>query len=131
MPRLVVLLLAAALAFAACGEDEPEPPPEQAAQGPSCQKADLALKTPGQLTIATDSPAFSPYFEDDDPTNGRGFESAVAYAIARELGFQPAEVEWTVVPSTRPTRRGPRTSTSTSRSCGGSTSRCASTRRSR
>ena len=37
----------------------------------------------GQLTVGTDKPAFPPYFEDDDPTNGKGFESAVAYAVAR------------------------------------------------
>ena len=47
------------------------------------------------LTVGTDKPAFPPYFEDDDPTNGKGFESAVAYAIARELGFEQSEVEWT------------------------------------
>ena len=58
----------------------------------------LALKTAGQLTIGTDSPAYPPYFVDDDPTNGKGFESAVAYAIAKQLGFTPDEVKWVVVP---------------------------------
>ena len=54
--------------------------------------------TGGQLTIATDKPAFPPYFENDDPTNGKGFESAVAYAIADQLGFDKNEVKWKVVP---------------------------------
>ena len=53
---------------------------------------------PGTLTIGTDSPAYPPYFVDDDPTNGQGFESAVAYAVANNLGFTPAEVTWTIVP---------------------------------
>jgi len=52
----------------------------------------------GQLTVATDSPAYEPYFVDDDPTNGKGFESAVAYAVAEELGFSEDQVEWVTVP---------------------------------
>ena len=68
--------------------------------------------TAGTLTIGTDNPAFPPYFlENDggaktdpwelgDPTNGHGFESAVAYAIAEALGFPKAEVTWIVVPFT-------------------------------
>ena len=63
-----------------------------------CAKENLTLLTPGTLTIGTDTPAYPPYFEDDDPTNGQGFESAVAYAVANQLGFAPNEVTWTVVP---------------------------------
>ena len=63
-----------------------------------CSKENLTLVTPGTLTIGTDSPAYPPYFVDDDPTNGQGFESAVAYAVAEGLGFAPNEVAWTVVP---------------------------------
>jgi len=63
-----------------------------------CSPENLTLVTPGTLTIGTDSPAYPPYFVDDDPTNGQGFESAVAYAVAETLGFTPAEVAWTVVP---------------------------------
>ena len=63
-----------------------------------CTKENLTLVTPGTLTIGTDSPAYPPYFVDDDPTNGQGFESAVAYAVAEGLGFGPDEVTWTVVP---------------------------------
>jgi polar amino acid transport system substrate-binding protein len=63
-----------------------------------CSKENLTLLTPGTLTIGTDSPAYPPYFEDDDPTNGKGFESAVAYAVAQKLGFTPQEVTWVTVP---------------------------------
>lgn len=62
----------------------------------SCAKDQLTLRTPGTLTIGTDKPAFEPWFTDDDPANGKGFESAVAYAVAEKLGFTKAEVTWTV-----------------------------------
>jgi polar amino acid transport system substrate-binding protein len=58
----------------------------------------LATKTAGRLTIATDSPAYEPWFKDDDPANGEGFESAVAYAVARQLGYDRKEVVWQSVP---------------------------------
>ena len=63
-----------------------------------CSPENLTLTTPGTLTIGTDTPAYPPYFVDDDPTNGQGFESAVAYAVAEGLGFTPQQVAWTVVP---------------------------------
>ena len=50
--------------------------------------------------MGTDKPAYEPWFVDDDPTNGKGFESAVAYAVAEQLGFDKAEVKWIVVPFT-------------------------------
>jgi polar amino acid transport system substrate-binding protein len=110
-PRLLIALLAAAtLGIAACGEDEPADAPTAGTTpaGPSCEKADLELKTSGQLTVGTDKPAFPPYFEDDDPTNGKGFESAVAYAIAGKLGFDKSEVKWKVVPFNASFRPGPK-----------------------
>ncbi len=58
----------------------------------------LALKNPGRLTVGTDKPAYEPWFVDNDPTNGEGFESAVAYAVADELGFAADEVDWVRVP---------------------------------
>ena len=63
--------------------------------------------------MATDKPAYPPYFEEDDPTNGEGFESAVAYAIGKQLGYPPAKVEWTVEPFNSSFAPGPKTSTST------------------
>jgi len=62
----------------------------------ACSKDQLKLKSPGKLTIGTDKPAYSPWFVDDDPTNGKGFESAVAYAVADKLGFAKGDVAWTV-----------------------------------
>lgn len=98
---------------------EPSAPPSASAPAsaePSptldaCAKENLTTVTPGTLTIGTDNPAYPPYFDPPgdgetatdpwelgDPTNGRGFESAVAYAIADELGFAKEEVVWTYVP---------------------------------
>jgi polar amino acid transport system substrate-binding protein len=107
---LTALLLAASLVLAACGEDEEEPQPaaQSTPEAASCDKASLQLHTDGVLTVGTDKPAFPPYFVDDDPTNGKGFESAVAYAIAGQLGFTKDEVEWTVVPFNASYRPGPK-----------------------
>jgi polar amino acid transport system substrate-binding protein len=111
-PRLLLALLAAAaLLLAACGESDDDASTQKAAGTPaaaSCQKADLALVTGGQLTVGTDKPAFPPYFENDDPTNGKGFESAVAYAIAGQLGFDKSEVKWKVVPFNASFKPGPK-----------------------
>jgi polar amino acid transport system substrate-binding protein len=52
----------------------------------------------GVLTVATDSPAYSPWFDNNTPSNGKGYESAVAYAVAKQLGFSKAQVKWTVEP---------------------------------
>ena len=73
-----------------------------------CTPEKLETLTSGTLTVATDSPAFPPYFEDDDPTNGEGFESAVAYAIADQLGFDEADVEWVVEPFNSSYAPGPK-----------------------
>jgi polar amino acid transport system substrate-binding protein len=111
-PRaLLTLLVAACLALAACGDSEDEQDGVAATStpsGPSCDKAKLDLKTGGQLTVGTDKPAFPPYFVDDDPTNGKGFESAVAYAIADQLGFDKSEVKWKVVPFNASFKPGPK-----------------------
>jgi polar amino acid transport system substrate-binding protein len=112
-PRLLIALLAAAaLLVAACGDsDDDSATAEKATTTPaklSCDKADLDLVTGGQLTVGTDKPAFPPYFEDDDPTNGKGFESAVAYAIADQLGFDKSEVKWKVVPFNASFKPGPK-----------------------
>ncbi len=62
-----------------------------------CAKDKLTLASPGKLTVGTDSPAYGPWFSDDKPANGKGFESAVAFAVAAKLGFAPADVTWNVV----------------------------------
>ncbi len=60
----------------------------------SCEKADLATITDGKLTIATGEPAYYPWIIDDKPESGEGFEGAVAYAVAKQLGFSNDEVVW-------------------------------------
>jgi polar amino acid transport system substrate-binding protein len=52
--------------------------------------------TAGTLTVATDSPAYEPWFVDDKPSDGKGFESAVAFAVAKQLGYSPDKVKWVV-----------------------------------
>jgi polar amino acid transport system substrate-binding protein len=108
---VLFVLLLAAFAVAACGDDDDDGgsgASTNAAQADSCAKGQLSLVNPGQLTVGTDKPAFPPYFEDNDPTNGRGFESAVAYAVADRLGFAEGEVEWTVVPFNSSYAPGPK-----------------------
>ena len=60
----------------------------------SCAKADLATVESGKLTIATGQPAYYPWIIDDKPETGNGFEGAVAYAVAKQLGFTNDEVVW-------------------------------------
>jgi polar amino acid transport system substrate-binding protein len=54
----------------------------------------LATITPGKLTIGTGLPAYAPWVLEDTPESGEGFEAAVAYAIAAELGFAAEDVVW-------------------------------------
>lgn len=62
----------------------------------------------GVLTVGTDSPAYDPWFRNNDPTNGKGYESAVAYAVAQQLGFDPSAVTWTKVPFNSSYAPGPK-----------------------
>jgi polar amino acid transport system substrate-binding protein len=75
----------------------------------ACSKDQLKLKTPGKFTIGTDKPAYEPWFKDDAPENGQGFESAVAYAVAGKLGFAQGDVVWTRVAFDAVTQPGPKT----------------------
>jgi polar amino acid transport system substrate-binding protein len=115
MPRLrtrlalLLLVVVAAFVVASCGDDDDDGGSSTtAAQADSCSKGQLALVNSGQLTVGTDKPAFPPYFEDNDPTNGKGFESAVAYAVADKLGFGRSSVKWTVVPFNSSYAPGPK-----------------------
>lgn len=56
------------------------------------------LYTKGVLTVATDQPAYPPWFENNQPSNGKGYESAVAYAVAAQLGFKNSQVTWASEP---------------------------------
>ncbi|MGH3733678.1 MAG: ABC transporter substrate-binding protein [Acidimicrobiales bacterium] len=64
--------------------------------------------TKGTLTVATDTPAYTPWFESNKPSNGKGYESAVAYAIAAELGVKRSNVKWVVEPFDLSYIRGPK-----------------------
>jgi polar amino acid transport system substrate-binding protein len=64
----------------------------------TCKVDKLHLLHPGVLTVGTDSPAYDPWFVDNDPANGKGYESAVAYAVAKKLGFSTDQVTWVTVP---------------------------------
>ena len=106
---LLLPILALAI-FAGCGADESEPT-ESSAGAVSledCTPDQLETEAGGKLTVATDKPAFPPYFVDDDPTNGEGFESAVAYAIAAQLGYSEADVDWVVEPFNSSYAPGPK-----------------------
>ena len=96
---LVVGLTALALGLAATATGDPSAP----AAIPGCAKGNLTLLKPGTLTIGTDNPAFPPYFggaekkpwKISNPYSGQGYESAVAYAVANQLGFTKKQVAWT------------------------------------
>ena len=111
MSRLRIAFLfcavAALLIAAGCGDDDDSDDTTTAA-AENCTPEDLQTISDGKLTVATDSPAFPPYFVDDDPTNGKGFESAVAYAIADRLGYDEADVEWVVEPFNSSYAPGPK-----------------------
>ncbi|WP_328321528.1 ABC transporter substrate-binding protein [Streptomyces sp. NBC_00388] len=79
------------------------PQPEKKTSGAdstakSCAPGGLATEVPGKLTVGTDKPAYAPWFADDEPSNGKGFESAVAYAVAKRLGYGRGSVVWQNVP---------------------------------
>jgi polar amino acid transport system substrate-binding protein len=82
----------------------------------SCAKSNLNLVSAGTLTVGTDNPAFPPWFggtpkspwKVSDPRSGQGFESAVAYAVAKQLGFSKSEVDWKHVPFSNSYAPGPK-----------------------
>lgn len=92
-----VALLATAVGCAPQPEEKSSAASTESA-GATCAKGKLATQTSGKLTIATDEPAYEPWFKDDKPANGEGFESAVAYAVAKQLGYDKANVVWQSVP---------------------------------
>jgi polar amino acid transport system substrate-binding protein len=81
----VVVAMSATMLAACAPEDDDAPDTADGA---------LPTVTEGKLTIGTSDPAYEPWMVDNDPTNGKGYESAVAYAVAAELGFAPEDVEW-------------------------------------
>src|SRR6476661_2321509 len=104
---LPVLVTGLALLAAGCGgsSSDGSAGSTTSTTAASCDKASLELVKPGQLTIATDNPSFPPWFigkkadspwDPTTPPTKKGYEAAVAYAVAKKLGFSDAEVKWTV-----------------------------------
>ena len=105
---LALTILALGLAATATGK------PSEPTAIPGCAKADLNLINDGQLSLATDNPAFPPWWggaekkpwKVSNPASGKGYESAVAYAVAKQLGFKKSQVTWTAVPFSNSFRPG-------------------------
>jgi polar amino acid transport system substrate-binding protein len=109
-PRRAALAAVALLTLALAGCSPQDDGASSAASSPpsgatsatpsaaSCAPGTLATHSAGKLTIGTDNPAYAPWFSDDKPSNGKGYESAVAYAVAKQLGFTADQVAWQKVP---------------------------------
>ena len=109
--KLVLLLVATVLlatVAAGCGGSGKSSSSTETTGAASCDKDKLKLVKDGQLTVGTDNPAFPPWFggtppkgsswKVSDPYSGQGFESAVTYAVAKQLGFSKGDVKWVAVP---------------------------------
>jgi polar amino acid transport system substrate-binding protein len=104
----VALVLGLSLAALGCGSSNDETSSSTTASASDCTPAKLETHSQGELTVATDKPAYPPYFVDDEPANGKGFESAVAYAIGEQLGFHRGQIKWTVEPFNSSYAPGPK-----------------------
>src|SRR5215211_7024242 len=108
MRKVLIPLAVAAAAIVAASVGGRSHTAAAAPAATSCAKADLKLVKSGQLSIGTDNPAFPPWFgggetagtpwKINDPATGKGFESAVAYAVAKRLGFARTDVKWVYTP---------------------------------
>lgn len=101
-----IVLVPALLLLAGCGSSNSNSSSSTTAT--ACTPGQLPTHTKGTLTVATDKPAYPPYFEEDEPANGEGFESAVAFAIGKQLGYSPAKIKWTVEPFNSSYAPGPK-----------------------
>jgi polar amino acid transport system substrate-binding protein len=119
MRRVIVAAAATTLigsVVAACGSTSSGSTPSSGGSSSSaiaaanCTKASIQneLYTKGVLTVATDNPVYTPWFEKNKPSNGLGYESAVAYAIASQLGFSKSQVVWVTEPFSSSYAPGPK-----------------------
>ncbi|MDQ7993423.1 MAG: transporter substrate-binding domain-containing protein, partial [Propionicimonas sp.] len=90
----VAATAALAMGLGACAGTPAAPTQETTPSESTSVDVKSLTATPGTLTIGTGNPAYSPWVEDDDPESGKGFEAAVAYAVAEQLGFGKDEVTW-------------------------------------
>lgn len=103
------LMLAAVTACAPVEDESPSAGPSASASSSACAPGALDTLTAGKLTIGTDNPAYEPWYSDNKPENGKGFESAVAYQVAERLGYPAANVTWTQVTFNNAIAPGPKT----------------------
>ncbi|MCX4650480.1 ABC transporter substrate-binding protein [Streptomyces microflavus] len=93
-----VALCAALTGCAPQSEEKTKASGQAGAETGACAPGGLATEVEGKLTVGTDKPAYAPWFSDDEPSNGKGFESAVAYAVAKQLGYGRDAVVWQHTP---------------------------------
>lgn len=96
-PPIFVSSLALTIVLASgcsLGESTERPRPSAQPLVPGCGPASSVTKNPGYLTLATERPAYLPWFADDDPLNGEGYEGAVARGVAERLGYSPEQVRF-------------------------------------
>ncbi|WP_234834870.1 ABC transporter substrate-binding protein [Mycolicibacterium stellerae] len=95
MPSLCLLVALLAAMLVSCAPAAQQP----AATGLShCKRDSLDTLYKGVFTYGTDQPVYPPWYMGDNPENGEGFESAVAYAVADRLGYPREDVRWVRVP---------------------------------
>jgi polar amino acid transport system substrate-binding protein len=99
----------AALAACAPADETAAPSATASASANVCPAGALQTRTPGKITVGTDSPAYEPWFSENKPSNGKGFESAVAYQVAQRLGYSQENVTWTSVTFNNAIAPGPKT----------------------
>jgi polar amino acid transport system substrate-binding protein len=121
----LVIIGVLGLLLSACGKNTTSPGSGGSPSGNACAKGNLNLITPDQLTMATDNPAFQPWFGGKksppgspwkaqpnsgtgDPNTDVGYESEVAYDVAEQLGFAKGEVKWVAVPFNNSYKPGPK-----------------------
>jgi len=110
MRKVLIGIAAFGLLLAACAEssEETSSPSASGSTAAECAKSVTTYVSSGVLTVGTDNPAYPPYFQGgntagtnwqiNNPATGKGFESAVAYAVAARMGFTADQVQWVEVP---------------------------------
>jgi polar amino acid transport system substrate-binding protein len=118
MRRVIVAAAATTLigsAVAACGSTSSGSTAGSGGSSPASSASNCShtgiqneLYTKGVLTVATDNPVYTPWFVSNKPSNGQGYESAVAYAIAAQMGFKKSQVVWVTEPFSSSYAPGPK-----------------------
>ncbi len=110
MRKVLIGIAAFGLLLAACAEssEETSSPSASGSTAALCAKSITTYVSSGVLTVGTDNPAYPPWYAGghtadtnwkiNNPATGKGFESAVAYAVAEKMGFTAEQVQWVEVP---------------------------------